>query len=157
MSATRIFLVPGLVMMSVLQNAFANSSSSLVHSKVSGNIVILLLPPISASAFYLAYAGAATLRGVVVGAGVLVGGYFFASPSIASPLIVFIFRADERDDDGIAGNYRRAVVGKIRPHGGVSEFHYYAADIFVGGVLFHSVAAAVLARSVKIKSVFLYD
>ena len=85
------FLVPGLVMMSVLQNAFANSSSSLVHSKVSGNIVILLLPPISASAFYLAYAGAATLRGVVVGAGVLVGGYFFASPSIASPLIVLFF------------------------------------------------------------------
>ena len=41
------FLVPGLVMMSVLQNAFANSSSSLIQSKISGNLVFMMLPPIS--------------------------------------------------------------------------------------------------------------
>src|SRR5215467_5679040 len=41
------FLVPGLVMMSVLQNAFANSSSSLIQSKITGNLVFILLPPLS--------------------------------------------------------------------------------------------------------------
>ena len=41
------FLVPGLVMMSVLQNAFANSSSSLIQSKITGNLVFIMLPPLS--------------------------------------------------------------------------------------------------------------
>ena len=48
------FLIPGLVMMSLLQNAFANTSSSLIQSKVTGNIVFVLLPPISYREFYLA-------------------------------------------------------------------------------------------------------
>jgi ABC-2 type transport system permease protein len=65
------FLVPGLVMMSVLQNAFANSSSSLVQSKMTGNIVFILLPPITYLEFFGAYVIAATVRGLVVGAGVL--------------------------------------------------------------------------------------
>ena len=65
------FLVPGLVMMSVLQNAFANSSSSLVQSKMTGNIVFVLLPPISYLEFFGAYVLAAVVRGLVVGAGVL--------------------------------------------------------------------------------------
>ncbi len=47
-SSYTAFLVPGLVMMSVLQNAFANSSSSLIQSKVTGNIIFVLLPPLSA-------------------------------------------------------------------------------------------------------------
>jgi len=65
------FLVPGLVMMSALQNAFANSSSSLMQSKMTGNIVFVLLPPISYGEFFAAYVAAATVRGLVVGAGVL--------------------------------------------------------------------------------------
>ena len=65
------FLVPGLVMMSMLQNAFANSSSSLIQSKVTGNIVFVLLPPLSYLEFYTAYMLAAVVRGVVVGACVL--------------------------------------------------------------------------------------
>ena len=64
------FLVPGLVMMSMLQNAFANSSSSLIQSKMQGNIVFVLLPPLSYLEFFLAYLGAAVLRGLVVGLGV---------------------------------------------------------------------------------------
>ena len=52
------FLIPGLVMMSVLQNAFANSSSSLIQSKITGNIVFILLPPISHLQFFGAYAAA---------------------------------------------------------------------------------------------------
>jgi ABC-2 type transport system permease protein len=65
------FLVPGLVMMSVLQNAFANSSSSLIQSKMTGNLVFILLPPISYLEFFSAYVLAAVTRGLVVGAGVL--------------------------------------------------------------------------------------
>ena len=63
------FLIPGLAMMSVLQNAFANASSSLMQSKMTGNIVFVLLPPLSHREFFLAYLLAAMARGVVVGTG----------------------------------------------------------------------------------------
>jgi ABC-2 type transport system permease protein len=61
------FLVPGLVMMTVIQNAFANSSSSLIQSKVTGNIIFVLLAPLSQLEFYLAFVLAAVARGLVVG------------------------------------------------------------------------------------------
>jgi ABC-2 type transport system permease protein len=66
------FLIPGLAMMSLLQNAFANSSSSLIQSKITGNIVFILLPPLSHLEFFGAYVLASALRGVVVGLGVFV-------------------------------------------------------------------------------------
>ena len=71
------FLIPGLVMMSVLQNAFANSSSSLVQSKIMGNLVFLLLTPLSHWSWYFAYTLSAVLRGVVVGMGVLLATALF--------------------------------------------------------------------------------
>ncbi len=64
------FLVPGLVMMSVLQNAFANSSSSLIQSKLNGSLIFMLLPPLSPADFFAAYVLGAMVRGVVVGLGV---------------------------------------------------------------------------------------
>jgi ABC-2 type transport system permease protein len=64
------FLVPGLVMMSVLQNAFANSSSSLIQSKITGNVVFMLLAPITHVELFAAYVAAAVVRGLVVGLGV---------------------------------------------------------------------------------------
>ena len=79
------FLVPGLVMMTVLQNAFANSSSSLIQSKITGNIVFVLLPPISYREFYAAYVIAAVLRGAMCGVGVLLAALPFASFDIAQP------------------------------------------------------------------------
>ena len=79
------FLVPGLVMMTVLQNAFANSSSSLIQSKITGNIVFVLLPPISYREFYSAYVIAAVLRGAMCGVGVLLAALPFASFDIAQP------------------------------------------------------------------------
>ena len=71
------FLLPGLIMMSVLQNAFANSSSSLVQSKIMGNLVFLLLTPLSHWSWFFAYALSAMARGLIVGAGVLVAGVLF--------------------------------------------------------------------------------
>jgi ABC-2 type transport system permease protein len=85
------FLVPGLVMMSVLQNAFANSSSSLIQSKITGNLVFLLLTPLSPLAWFVAYVGAAVVRGVAVGTGVLLVTIWFAPPGMDNLLWVLAF------------------------------------------------------------------
>jgi ABC-2 type transport system permease protein len=85
------FLIPGLVMMSVLQNAFANSSSSLIQSKITGNLVFLLVAPLSHWAWFVAYVGASVTRGLVVGAGVLAVTMWFAPPGMAQPLWALVF------------------------------------------------------------------
>jgi ABC-2 type transport system permease protein len=85
------FLVPGLVMMQVLQNAFANSSSSLIQSKITGSIVFVLLPPIPYSAFFAAYVLASVLRGAMVGAGVLVATIWFVELRVVAPLWILAF------------------------------------------------------------------
>jgi ABC-type multidrug transport system permease subunit len=79
------FLVPGLVMMSVLQNSFANSSSSLIQSKITGNLIFVLLPPLSALDLFAAYVLGAMVRGIVVGAGVFAVTLFFAPTLLAMP------------------------------------------------------------------------
>lgn len=83
------FLVPGLVMMSVLQNSFANSSSSIIQSKVTGNVIFVLLPPLSAGDLFAAYVLGAIVRGVVVGAGVFLVTLFFAPSLLAMPYPVW--------------------------------------------------------------------
>jgi ABC-2 type transport system permease protein len=85
------FLVPGLAMMSLLQNAFANSSSSLIMSKVMGNLVFLLLTPLSYLHWFVAYVGASVFRGLVVGVGVFVASVFFTDISFAAPLWIAAF------------------------------------------------------------------
>ncbi len=85
------FLVPGLVMMSVLQNAFANSSSSLIQSKIMGNLVFLLLTPLSHRAWFVAYVGSSVVRGIAVGAGVLAVTAWFGRPSFVAPLWILVF------------------------------------------------------------------
>ena len=78
-------------MMSVLQNAFANSSSSLIQSKVTGNIIFVLLPPISYRQFFAAYVLAAIVRGFVVGLGVLLVTLWFVDLSWQAPLWILVF------------------------------------------------------------------
>ncbi len=85
------FLVPGLVMMSVLQNAFANSSSSLIQSKIMGNLVFLLLTPLSHWNWFVAYVGSSIVRGLVVGVGVLLVAMWFAPLGFAAPLWIITF------------------------------------------------------------------
>jgi ABC-2 type transport system permease protein len=85
------FLLPGLVMMSVLQNAFANSSSSLIQSKVMGNLVFLMLTPLSHRAWFVAYVGSSVVRGLAVGAGVLLATWWFARPALEAPLWILVF------------------------------------------------------------------
>jgi ABC-2 type transport system permease protein len=85
------FLVPGLVMMSVLQNAFANSSSSLIQSKITGNIVFILLPPLSHLEFFGAYVLASAVRGLVVGLGVFLITVMFVPVPVQNLAWVFAF------------------------------------------------------------------
>ena len=85
------FLIPGLVMMSVLQNAFANSSSSLIQSKITGNIVFVLLAPIAYGEFFAAYVLASVLRGLVVGGGVYLAALGFAQPPLQFPVWIISF------------------------------------------------------------------
>ena len=85
------FLVPGLAMMSLLQNAFANSSSSLIMSKVMGNLVFLLLTPLSYMNWFVAYVGASVIRGLVVGLGVFAVSALFTSISFVAPLWILVF------------------------------------------------------------------
>ena len=85
------FLVPGLTMMSLLQNAFANSSSSLIMSKVMGSLVFLLLTPLSYLNWFVAYVGASVIRGLVVGLGVFAVSSLFAEISLTAPLWIVGF------------------------------------------------------------------
>jgi ABC-2 type transport system permease protein len=64
------FLAPGLIMMSMIQNAFANSSSSIAQSKMMGSLIFMLLAPLSALECLIAYVLAAMLRGLLVGIGI---------------------------------------------------------------------------------------
>ncbi len=85
------FLVPGLMMMSVIQNAFANSSSSLIQSKITGNLVFILLTPLSHFEFFLAFVAAACVRGVLVGIGVWLVAVWFVPLPLAHPFYLLSF------------------------------------------------------------------
>ncbi len=99
------FLVPGLVMMSILQNSFANSSSSLIQSKITGNLVFVLLPPLSHGEVFGAYVLAAMVRGLAVGCGVLLVTFWFADLELRSPLWILGF--------AILGSAILAIMGVI--------------------------------------------
>jgi ABC-2 type transport system permease protein len=85
------FLIPGLIMMSVLQNAFANSSSSLIQSKVMGNIIFVLLTPISYLGFFTAFLAASIIRGLVVGLGIYLVAIFFVDLPVEHPWLILAF------------------------------------------------------------------
>ena len=85
------FLVPGLIMMAIIQNAFANSSSSLIQSKVAGNIIFLLLAPLSHLEFFGAFVLAACVRGMLVGAGVWLAAVWFVPLTLAHPVYLLLF------------------------------------------------------------------
>jgi len=86
-----VFLIPGLMMMSVIQNAFANSSSSLIQSKVTGNILFMMLTPLSHFEFFLAYVLASVVRGVLVGIGVFLVALVFTEIPVKHPGFILLF------------------------------------------------------------------
>ena len=150
------FLVPGLAMMSLLQNAFANSSSSLIQSKITGNIIFVLLTPLSPLETFLAYVLAAVVRGLAVGVGVLLVTAGFADVPVHHPLWALAFAFLGGGDPGRAGDYRGNLGGQIRPAGGVPELRHHPAHVSGRGVLFGPFSAAVLAGRVASEPVFLH-
>ncbi|MBX6318693.1 ABC transporter permease, partial [Pigmentiphaga sp.] len=100
-----VFLIPGLMMMSMLQNAFANSSSSLMQSRVTGNLVFVLLPPLTHWEFFWAYVLAAIARAICVGLGIFAVSLFFAEPRLAEPWWILVF--------GVLGSGIMGVLGVI--------------------------------------------
>jgi ABC-2 type transport system permease protein len=85
------FLIPGLVMMSLLQNSFANTSSSIIQSKITGNLIFVLLAPLSHLEFFMAYVLAAMVRGLVVGLGVFLATCWFTDISFQMPWWILAF------------------------------------------------------------------
>ena len=85
------FLIPGLMMMSMLQNAFANPSSSLIQSRITGNLVFMLLPPLSHYEIFSAYVLAAIVRGLCVGFCIWLVSLYFVSLPVTGPLWVLVF------------------------------------------------------------------
>lgn len=82
------FLIPGLIMMSVIQNAFANTSSSITQSKMMGNLVFVLMAPLSAFELFVAYIAAAVLRAALVGLGLFAVGCLITPLPVAHPLFM---------------------------------------------------------------------
>lgn len=85
------FLAPGILMMTVIQNAFANTSSSIVIAKVQGNIVDTLMPPLSPFEMVLGYIAGAVVRGVIVGLVILLMMIVFLGMDVAHPVWALTF------------------------------------------------------------------
>ena len=85
------FLAPGLIMMTMVQNAFANTSSSMVISKVQGNIVDVLMPPLTATELFIGYVAGGVLRGLAVGLAAGIAVSFFVDTSIYSVFYIIAF------------------------------------------------------------------
>jgi ABC-2 type transport system permease protein len=81
-----IFLAPGLLMMQVIQNAFANTSSSIMVSKVQGNIVDTLMPPLSAAELLVGYLAGAVGRGLFVAVAIAAVMWLVLGVGLAHPL-----------------------------------------------------------------------
>jgi len=99
------FLIPGLLMMAVIQNAFANTSSSIIQSKVMGSLIFIMLPPFSEVEFFLAYVCAAIVRGLAVGLGIFLLAVFYVKVPIDNVFIVILF--------AILGSYVMGALGMI--------------------------------------------
>ena len=86
-----IFLAPGIMMMTVIQNAFANTSSSMVIAKVQGNIVDTLMPPLSPLEILLGYLAGGVARGVLIASVVAIALALVLGVVPQHPLIALIF------------------------------------------------------------------
>jgi ABC-2 type transport system permease protein len=135
------FLVPGLVMMSLLQNAFANSSSSLIQSKIMGNLVFVLLPPLSHLEFFAAYLLSSVLRALVVGLGVFLVTALIALPPVSAPIWILVFALLGAAMLGVLGIIAGIVSDKFDQLAAFQNFIIMPAT-FLSGVFYsvHSLA-----------------
>lgn len=100
-----VFLAPGLIIMSILQNSFANTSSSIIGSKMQGNIVDILLAPLGAKEIALGYAFGGMTRGIMVGVFVMLAMTFMTDVSFVNPWAILYF--------GISGSMMLSLLGTM--------------------------------------------
>ena len=93
------------MMMTVIQNAFANTSSSLIQSKVMGSLIFIMLPPFSQFEFFLAYVAAAIIRGLAVGLGVFLLAVYYVQVPVNNIFLIVVF--------AILGSYIMGALGMI--------------------------------------------
>jgi len=151
------FLIPGLVMMSVLQNSFANSSSSLIQSKITGNLVFVLLPPLSHLEFFAAYVIAAVVRGLAVGAGVFAVTLWFAPQLLAAqaPLWILVFALAGAALLGVLGLIAGIVSDKFDQLAALQNFIILPAT-FLSGVFYSIDGLPPLWQAVSHANPFFY-
>jgi len=136
------FLVPGLVIMTMIQNAFANTSSSILVSKVQGNIVDVLMPALERLGTDRGWTLGGVTRGVVVGAVCAACMAFFAHLHLYSVGFI-LFHAFAGCLMMSLGRRPGGGLGRqVRPYGGGDQFHRHAADVPLGHVLYHRPPAA---------------
>lgn len=139
------FIIPGLIMMTVLQNAFSNTASSLIQSKISGNLVFILLPAIPGPQVAAAYIGASFVRSALAGAGLYLLCSWWASPPVRGTGASHRFRLLRCGHHGGLGSHHGALGRKIRSDGSGDEFRHHAAHLPFGRLLFRGFAPALLA------------
>ncbi|WP_241799131.1 ABC transporter permease [Acidithiobacillus caldus] len=149
------FIVPGLMMMSVLQNAFANSSSSLIQSKVTGNIVFLLLSPLSPTEIFLAMTAAAIVRGAAVGLAILALALLYLQIPILHPLWVVIFTILGAGGMGALGIIAGLWAEKFDQIAGFQNFLIMPLT-FLAGVFYSVQSLPGVWRSFSMVNPFLY-
>lgn len=130
------FLMPGLIMMQVLMNAFGNSSSTLIQSKYTGNLIFILMSPITPGAMYSAYLIASILRGIVVGFAVYVGILWFNPVLPQAPLILLYFLILGASITGGMGLIAGIVSEKFDQLAGFQSF-ILTPLIYLAGVFFN--------------------
>lgn len=113
-----LFLAPGLIMMSILQNSFANTSSSILISKVQGNIVDVLMPPLSPAELTVAFVAGGVTRGILVGLATGIALWVFVGLRIHDPVALVFF--------GVAASAMLSLLGLV---GGIwaAKFDHIAA------------------------------
>jgi ABC-2 type transport system permease protein len=149
------FLVPGLVMMSLLQNAFANSSSSLIQSKIMGNLVFVLLPPLSHLEFFAAYTLSSVLRGLLVGLGVFAVTACIALPPMNAPVWILVFALAGAALLGVLGIIAGIVSDKFDQLAAFQNFIIMPAT-FLSGVFYSVHGLAPFWRALSRANPFFY-
>jgi hypothetical protein len=128
------FLAPGLIMMAIAQNAFANTSSSIMIAKVQGNIVDTLMPPFSPLELVMGIAFGGVTRGILVGLAVTLAMAVVVGLSISNVGLIAYH--------ALMASLMLSLLGRqVRSHGGSDEFRHYAVGLSVGNFLFHRTSA----------------
>ncbi|MBR9843645.1 MAG: ABC transporter permease [Rhodobacteraceae bacterium] len=116
------FLAPGILMMTVIQNSFANTSSSLVISKVQGNIVDTLMPPLSALEMLLGYLAGGVARGLVVALAILAGIVLVLGHGVVNPGWLLLFVLLGGTMLGVLGVIAGIIAGKFDQMAAITNF-----------------------------------